>query len=66
MRESKTIPVNYSKEGPEEYPLEFPIILHLKLIIWDFLGGPVVKAPPFHRRDLGSIPGQPAEIPHAA
>ena len=32
----------------------------------DFPGGPVVKNPPCNARDMGSIPGQEAEIPHAS
>ena len=29
---------------------------------WDFLGGPVVKNPPFKAGDLGLIPGQGSKI----
>ena len=32
----------------------------------DFPGGPVVKNPPSHAGDSGSIPGQGTKIPHAA
>ena len=31
----------------------------------EFLGGPVVKNPPFSARDVGSIPGQGTKIPYA-
>ena len=31
----------------------------------DFLGGPVVKNLPCNAGDMGSIPGQGANIPHA-
>ena len=37
----------------------------LKVKIWDFLGGPVVKNPPYNAGDAGSIPGQGTKIPHA-
>ena len=32
----------------------------------DFPGGPVVKNPPCHAGDAGSIPGQGTKIPHAS
>ena len=31
----------------------------------DFLGGPVVKTPRFHCRNMGLIPGQVTKILHA-
>ena len=31
---------------------------------WDFSGNPVVKTWCFHRRGVGSIPGQGTKIPH--
>ena len=44
--------MNYSKKGPEKYLLEFPINLHLKLIIWDhFLGGLVGEGPERHEEE---------------
>ena len=41
------------------------MLLYLKWITRDFPGGPVVKNPPSKAGDLGSIPGQVAEIPQA-
>ena len=35
-------------------------------LLRDFPGGPVVKNPPCNARDMGLIPGQGAEIPHAS
>ena len=32
---------------------------------WNFLGSPLVRNLPCNARDLGSIPGQATEIPHA-
>ena len=32
----------------------------------DFLGGPVVKNPPYNAGDAGSIPRRGTKIPHAA
>ena len=40
--------------------------LHLKSVVGDFPGGPVVKNPPCNAGDTGSIPGQGTKIPHAA
>ena len=34
--------------------------------IRDFLGGPVVKNPPFNAGGAGLIPGRGAKIPHAS
>ena len=31
----------------------------------DFLGGSVIRTPQFHRRDMGSIPGQGNKVPQA-
>ena len=33
---------------------------------WDFLGRPVVRTPPSHAGDTGSIPGRGMKIPHAS
>ena len=37
-----------------------------KKICGDFPGGPVVKNPPCHEEDVGSIPDQETKSPHAA
>ena len=53
--------------------LEIPIGYRLKLktltkeaFSRDFLGGPVVKNPPYKAENAGSIPGQGTKIPHAS
>ena len=38
----------------------------LKLSLWDFPGGPVVKDPPCNAGDMGLIPGQGTKIPQTA
>ena len=38
----------------------------LNTLLEDFPGGPVVKNPPAHTGDTGSIPGLGTKIPHAA
>ena len=37
----------------------------VKLSLWDFPGGPVVKNPPYNAGDMCSTPGQGTKIPHA-
>lgn len=37
----------------------------LNTLLEDFPGGPVVKNPPAHTGDTGSIPGLGTKIPHA-
>ena len=37
-----------------------------KIEVWDFPGGPVVKASPSNAGGVGLIPGQGAKIPHAS
>ena len=39
--------------------------LKRKYLVQDFPGGPVVNISPPNARDVGSIPGQGAKVPHA-
>ena len=40
-------------------------MLRMKVMVWDFPGGPVVKNPPSNAGDAGLIPGRGTKLPHA-
>ena len=42
----------------------FYILESSKIYCVEFPGGPVVKSPPCHAGDAGSVPGHGTEIPH--
>ena len=44
---------------------EREVISYIKTTLLDLLGGPVVKNPPYNARDMGLIPHQGTNIPHA-